>query len=240
MQYAQDKVKKMRGTKRSKSKSASKRAKLSSASSSFKAAVAKEVVKQKAKDMGYCDPTAATADTVHQPDQNGLVILMPTPSQGAAETQRVGKKMLWHSAQLRGSIYASGTTVFARGFWALIYDRDPTGSVPAFNSIFQVGATNGSALGSNAMLNPDTSSRYSVVARRDFDITQLGGENSIIPLEEWIDLKKKECVFKSAGGGIGDIQKGALYFVTASSIPTADVAKSFSIQFGRRTRFIDV
>jgi len=240
MQYAQDKVKKMRGTKRSKSKGATKRARVSTASSTFKAAVAKEVVKQKARDMGYKDPTAAVADTVHTPDQNGLVILMPIPAQGSAETERVGKKMLWHSLQLRGSIVSSATTVLARGFWAIIYDREPQGAVPAFNSIFQVGATNGSIYSSNAMLNPDTSARYSVVARRDFEITARGSDNSMIPLEEWIDLKKKECVFKSAGSGIGDIQKGALYFVTGSSIPTADVATSFSITFGRRVRFIDV
>jgi len=237
MQYAQDKVKKMRGTKRSKSQGASKRAKVSTASASFKAAVAKEVVKQKAKDMGYKDDVTATADTVYTVDGSGSVILLPTPAQGAAVTERVGKKMLWASVQLRGKAFGLTNTSACRGFIAVIYDRDPGGSLPAFNDIFQRGATDGSALASLSMLNPASSTRFSVVMRRDFIVTAGGSDNFGINIEEWVDLKKRECVFKGATGGYGDIQKGALLLVFGSDKNAA--TENFGLVVNRRTRFID-
>jgi len=238
MQYAQDKVKKMRGTKRSKSKGASKRAKVSTASATFKAAVAKEVVKQKSKDMGYKDDLTAVADTAYTVNASGTVVLLPTPSQGAAETERVGKKMLWHSCQLRGKAYGLSSTAACRGFIAIIYDREPTGSLPAFTDIFQRGVTNGSVYASLSMLNPASSTRFSVVMRRDFIVTAAGSDNYGINIEEWIDLKKRECVFKGATGGYGDIQKGALLLVFGSDENTENA--NFGLRVNRRTRFIDV
>jgi len=242
MQYAQDKVKKMRGTKRAKSKGASKRAKSSTATASFKAAVAKEVVKQKAKDMGYIDAPAGSttsdqADFVFDGAASGGLVVLPIPAQGAAETERVGKKMLWHACALRGHLASKSATVTCRGFWAIIYDKEPQGSAPSFNSIFLVAGTQGSSASTFAMLNPETSTRYSVVARRDFEVTAQGSDNASIPIEEWIDLKKRECVFKSAGGAIGDVQKGALYLVWGSNLSGT---AAYSFQVNRRMRFIDV
>jgi hypothetical protein len=198
----------------------------------FEMAVQAAVMKQKAKSAGYVDLALAGYNV----NTTGSIVLAATVAQGVSVNQRVGKKAVWKSMQLRGFVQADTTTAIADWCVVLVYDREPTGALPLITDIFV-------SITSASMLNDANSSRFQIVRRWDGtligNVTTPSTGREAQNFDEYVDLKKRPVQFAAAGtGAIGDITKGALYLVTMGNV-AAGTADGTAF-LGLRTRFIDV
>lgn len=184
------------------------------------------------KETGFVDLAAAT----YVCDTTGSITLLATIAQGASVNQRVGKKIMLKSIQIRGGISVNTTATTNDTSILIVYDRRPTGALPAITDVLV-------AADANAFNNDANSGRFKIVRRID---TVLTG-NSTTPttglesvnVTEYIPLKGLPCNFKAAGtGAIGDIEEGALYLITVGSRAAGTTAAAFSAGF--RTRFVDI
>lgn len=198
----------------------------------FEMAVQAAVMKQKARSASYVDLAQAN----YALTTTGSIVLVATMAQGVSVNQRVGKKAAYKSVQIRGEVQSGTAGTLAAGAAILVYDRKPTNALPAITDIL-VTANNG------AFLNDVNSDRFQIVRRWDWVLTgnsttpATGGE--YINFDEYVDLKKRAVEFNAAGtGAIGDIAKGALYFVTVGNIAAGATAGICTASF--RTRFFDV
>jgi len=182
-------------------------------------------------ETGYVDNAVITNPI----NSTGTVDLIFTCAQGTAVTQRVGKRIFTKSIQWRGVLSADTTTTTSAGTWIIVYDRRPTGALPALTDIIKSASP-------FAMNNDDNSGRFQIVHRRDFVVlgntaTPTTGqevltENGFIKFRRQID-------YKSAGtGAIGDIEMGALYLVTVGQTAAGTADAGITIIF--RTRFTEV
>lgn len=182
---------------------------------------------------GFVDRAHAT----YVCDSVGDVQLIATVAQGAGTSQRIGKKIAWKSVQARGHFRAGGTGTIATGTLAIVYDKQPTGTLPAVTDIFNSAAA--------ASFNNDTNSdRFRVMKRVDVVIVgdDLGPDHTAISgviIDFYLPLQKLLSQFKAVGtGAIGDIAMGALYIVTMGAQPAGTTA--CQCQVGFRTRYWDL
>lgn len=171
-------------------------------------------------------------------DTTGSVTLIATIPQGASVNQRVGKKILLKSLQIRGLCFNGTTAAINDVAFLIVYDKRPTGSLPAVSDIL-VSAS------ASAFNNDANSGRFEIIKREDFVL--LGNqaaaanytEQMAVSSDCYIDLRSRQSVFKAAGtGAIGDIEEGALYLVTVGNSAAGTGAATAQLAF--RTRFLDV
>lgn len=163
-------------------------------------------------------------------------------TQGAGNTQRVGKKIKYKYVQVRGEVVGGTQYTNARKIClVLIYDRRPTGTIPTIGEIFD------SSAGLVAVPNQPNldahSNRFKILLRRDyvFDGNRLAGDAQTEMVKDVNETVKLglPCVFGSAGtGAMGDIEQGAIYTVWANSQATAGAPDIFVGNV--RVRFWDV
>jgi len=166
----------------------------------------------------------------------GSIALIATIAQGASVNQRVGKKIVLKSLQVRGQSISGTTTTVADCALVIVYDRRPTGSLPAISDVLV-------SADSTAFNNDANSGRFQILKRVDFCHTgnsttpATGGE--IRDMAMWLSLKDLPVAYKAAGtGAIGDIEQGALYLITVGSNVAGTTAPQGTLAF--RTRFLDV
>lgn len=184
------------------------------------------------KETGFVDLAAANYNF----DTTGSIALIATVPQGASVNQRVGKKIMWKSIQMRGR-YANGTAALSNDCTLMwVYDRRPTGSLPAITDIL----VSASSLSFN---NDANSGRFKILKREDF--TLIG--NTGTPVLTEVTIRSADCFqkvplpaeFQAAGtGAIGDISLGAIYLVTVGNTAAGTGAAIANVGF--RTRFVDV
>jgi hypothetical protein len=174
-------------------------------------------------------------------DTTGSVTLIATVAQGASVNQRIGKKVILKSLQMRGNVQNGTTASINDCAFLIVYDRRPTGMLPAVTDIL----VSANAVSFNNDVN---SGRFKILKRSDFFL--VGPVTNVIATEQlteasglstdfFLDLKGLPVSFKAAGtGAIGDIEEGALYFVTVGSNVAGNTAATAISAF--RTRFIDV
>lgn len=190
------------------------------------------------KETGYVDVAAAD----YPLDLTGSVTLLNTVAQGAAVTQRVGKKIIMKGLQCRGISSNNSAATFNDVAYMIVYDKRPTGSLPAVTDILVTAS-------SKSMNNDNNSGRFRILKR--VDATMLGNisltgavANAItdcaaLSQDWWLDLKSAEVVYKAAAtGGIADIEQGALYLVTIGSNSAGTSAATLTTGF--RLRFLDI
>jgi len=214
----------------------------------FQAAVAKAVIQQKAKDSGFVDHDGASiaglTPAVEIPNEfnnAGSVTFIGGCTQGSSENQHPNKKFLLKSYQLRGQIYGQTGAVQNNCAILLVLDKEPSGSAVTIAQILQaVGSgTYANLPPAFRVLQPASSARFSVLARRNYEIKGAAGDPyGSVMVDEFFDLKKIEVTTKSAGSGYGDVQKNALYIVLLGEQPTGSGAASARL-IGRM-RFIDL
>jgi len=198
----------------------------------FEMAVKAAVMKEKSKDAGYVDLAVAT----YALNTTGSITLVATIAQGVSVNQRVGKKAVLKSLQMRGVVQADTTSTVPSGALILVYDRKPTNALPAITDVL-VSAS------SYAFLNDVNSDRFQIVRRWNYAFignitTPATGQEQFL-VDEFVDLKKRAIEFNAAGtGAIGDIAKGALYLISVGN--TAAGTADANAVVGFRTRFIDV
>lgn len=189
-------------------------------------------------EMGYLDVAEAT----YPLNTTGSVTLLNAVPQGAAVTQRVGKKIVMKGLQCRGAMNNDSTAILNDVAYLIVYDKRPTGALPTITDILV-------SISPNSMNNDANAGRFSIVKRVDevlignSSVTGAAAnaltESTIKGCDWWLDLKSKPVIYKAAGtGAIGDIEQGALYLVTVggSAAGTADASMTSSF----RLRFVDV
>lgn len=217
-------------------------------SKTFQAAVAKAVVQQKAKDSGFVDhdgsSTAGLTAAVEYANEfnlAGSVTFVGGCKQGASENEHPNKKFLLKSLQVRGEIYGQTGAVINNCALLLVLDTEPTGSAVTIANIFKAvpSGTYAGLPSSLRMLEPASSSRFRILARRNYTIQGAAGDPyGNVMVDEFFDLKKIEVTTKGATSGFGDVQKNALYLVQLGTQPTGSGAASARLV--GRMRFIDL
>lgn len=189
-----------------------------------------------AKETGFVD-TAVSSPM----DTTGLVTLLNTVAQGTSVNQRVGKKILMKGLQIRGFASNGSTATLNDVAFMIVYDKRPTGALPAVTDILVTA-------NANSLNNDANSGRFAIIKR--WDNFMLGNlsltgavanalvENTAIGTDCYVDLGKREVVYKAAAtGAIADIEQGALYLVTVGS--TAAGTAAAALNFNGRVRFFD-
>lgn len=192
------------------------------------------------KETGYVDLAAAN----YALDTTGSVTLIATIAQGASVNQRVGKKIILKSLQCRGYMQNNATALSNDVAYLIVYDKRPTGALPAVTDILVTASA-------NSFNNDANSGRFRILKRVDNlligNVSQTappvsdGNMSDLYAVgEDWfLDLKGLPSVFKAAGtGAIGDIEEGALYLVTVGQRAAGTTAAAANLAF--RTRFVDV
>lgn len=185
-----------------------------------------------AKETGYVDLASATRAC----DTTGTVTLVQTISQGAGTTQRVGKRVHLKSLNLRGLVQAGTAGVTALATILIVYDRRPTGVLPAITDILV-------SISSRSQNNDDNTGRFQIVRRWDYgvigNITTPSTGKEHYPIMEYVDMKNYPTTYKAlATGAIGDIDSGAVYLVTLGDQAAGTGAPNSAVAI--RTRFVDV
>lgn len=190
------------------------------------------VVRRIGGERNYVDVSATT----YACDTTGTVTLLNTVAQGASQSQRIGKKWLMKSIQMKGYFFAGSTGTY-RGVGALlVYDKRPTGSLPAITDILV-------SVNSESFLNDVNSGRFRIIRRWDEQIVGNTGTPTLTDMtiknaDTYVKLNLP-VVNKAAGtGAIGDIEQGALYLVTCGNNSAGTGAAS--LYAGFRIRFIDM
>ena len=112
--------------------------------------------------------------------------------------------------QIRGTVQANATTVSNNSAWLIVYDRRPTGSLPAITDVL-------SSATAISFTGDASSGRFQILKRWNDTILGNVGDRSAdgqvkrrrrrVPLAALLP-----CAYKAAGtGAIGDIRQGALY-----------------------------
>ena len=163
------------------------------------------LVRRLGQEVNFVD----TASAEYAMNTTGSIALLATIAQGAAQTQRIGRKIQLKSIQVRGMVTADNTTIATKGTWFIVYDKRPDGALPAITDIL-VSAS------SRSMTNSVNVGRFQIICRKDYSIvgndTTAGQQTdkSHYSVEKFIKINKR-VVFKAAGtGAIGDIEQGAL------------------------------
>lgn len=193
-----------------------------------------------AKEKGYVDLATAS----YELSTTGSITLLNTVAQGAAVTQRVGKKIIMKGLQCRGIIVNRSTALLNDVAYMIVYDKRPTGALPLITDILN-------AIDPKAMNNDANAGRFRILKRCD-DVLIGNTSQAAPPVSDgnmteatqknadfWLDLKSAPVTYKAAGtGAIGDIEEGALYLVTVGGNVTGTTAANLSCGF--RLRFLDV
>lgn len=191
---------------------------------------------------GYCAGTGYVdlpEDLYVMADTTTIDLITIVP-QGAATSERVGKRIALKSLQMRGQIHASSTSgvKWNVGAYMIVYDRRPTGNLPSVTDILSGAAS------PNSFNNDDNTSRFRILKRVDVTIAgNLLNDNNADMLQDasfYLPLKGLPVVFKNAGtGAIGDIEVGALYLVTTGE-PAGGTNGNPYLSAAFRTRYTDV
>lgn len=190
------------------------------------------LVRRLGQEVNFVD----TAITNHTMDTTGSISLLATIPQGPSQNQRIGKKIMLKSIQVRGNVSAVSTTLATKGTWIIVYDKRPTGVLPGITDILN-------SISSNSLTNSTNSGRFTIIKRQDYSVVGnnntagQGTDKTYYSIEKFIKIPKR-VVFKAAGtGAIGDIEQGALYFITVGANAGGNVAVA-TVTF--RTRFYDM
>jgi len=186
------------------------------------------------KELGYVDVAVAN----YVLNTSGQCVHLNVVPQGTTVNTRVGKKIRMKGIQCRGFMKNDTTAILNDVAFMIVYDRRPTGSLPAITDIL-VSAS------STAFNNDANSGRFQILKREDYTLTgnPLNAttitERTVVEGSFFLGLKDMPTVFKAAGtGAIGDIEQGALYLLTVGNVAAGTAAATATLAF--RVRFMDV
>lgn len=184
------------------------------------------------RDPGYVDLGIANYNI----DTVGTITLLNIVPQGPATSQRIGKKIMLKSLQAHGYMYNNTQADTNIVSYLVVYDRRPCGNLPAVTDVLKTA----NALSFN---NDNNSGRFRILKRVNRVLIGRGPSDhtSLSSHEEsfFISLKGLGMVFNSVGTGeIGDIDEGAIYFITVGGMASGTTAASATMAF--RTRYLDI
>lgn len=188
--------------------------------------------------------------------QSNVVVLNPV-AEGSDYNQRVGREITHSYLEVNLGIFClpptGGNNALGDfGFWAIVLDRQPTGSLPAFNVIFDDSL--GIGQGSDFRITTTNQDRFKIISRNEWSIGSNGQFNGPNPssgmsgaspyhVKEFIDLSKlggrdQTVNYNGTAGGIATIDSGAIYFVSAATLSSANATAQLIGQ--AKYRYTDV
>lgn len=167
-------------------------------------------------------------------DTSGQVELLTEIPLGVDQFERIGKKILLDSIEIRGTaINLTAAKLNLIGV-ALVVDKMPRDTIPAVSEIF-AGGTGSSIL---QLENTDSERRFEVVWR--WDAVLIGNDSvatnqtstTMQHIHDVVDMRGRRTVFKlGPNGAIQDHSYGAVYAVTMGSTPAGTGAAKFTGNF---------
>jgi len=171
---------------------------------------------------------------VNTTNDNSDFICVNMVQEGPGNHNRVGRMIFMKSLRLKGLIRATvqpntETPKICRYPYlrvVVIYDRQPTGTFPTWDTVFGCTLNTGAEECDNIATPPryDNMQRFSLLADDSVefqDVQPLGDGAAIaeIPYDKFIPLKNLETSFKSTTNpaALGDISSGALYVAVRAS-----------------------
>lgn len=189
-------------------------------------------------------------------------------TQGTGFYERLGRKISMKSLQIFGQLRVAAPlginpqVVNIR--MAVVYDRQPNGAIPSFNTIFSAVTTAGEIGAATVMapVNLTQTSRFRILRDKTWSLQPQRGlnvvdDNGIIPeadyagyqgrqVREYIKLPSLETVYNSSASPptIDQIATGALYIVFRATPVTSSLAETpIEAHFDNanvRLRYVDV
>lgn len=183
-------------------------------------------------EAGHQDVSVAT----RRFNTTGVIVHINAISQGASQAQRVGKRAALKSLQIRGTCQNGTAAVNNYGALLIVYDKRPTGALPAVTDVLETAS-------SYSFMEDSNASRFRVLRRLEYDFQGQGGATNSDDfhhiVNEFINLKMLPVIFKDTGTGtIADVSEGALYAVWVGNNATGADLDAFS-NLGFRLRFVD-
>lgn len=180
---------------------------------------------QKFIDSGLISATANTT---------GQLTLLNGCAPGSTASTRVGTKSVMTSVQIHGQAYTDTTAVTVNVACYLFWDKNPNGVVPGVTDYLVT---------ANPTSYPNLNNRERFTTLWKWKTTLIGAAATptsagSITLPDYYKKLNLNTIYNAGTAGtIGDINQGALYFLTLSDV-TAGTADSF-VQFSARVRFLD-
>lgn len=173
------------------------------------------------KETNYIDLASAS----YNGDTTGSITLLNTVPSGSSQSERIGKKICLKGISFRGFLNNGSSATFNTPAWLIVYDRRPTGALPAITDILNT-------VNSNSFNNFANAGRFQILARRDYTLTGIpstaNGDSSAVSVKEYVNLKRRPTTYKLLGtGAIADISEGALYAITVGHVAAGTNACTF-------------
>jgi len=167
-----------------------------------------------------------------QMDTTAGIQLINGTQQGIGRSQRIGGRIQMRSIECKGVFYTGVGTTIAFGRWAIVYDKQPNGALPAFTDIYET-------VGDTTTLREITNKpRFWVL--HDSDSLCFAGSSATYQTDtacqaqNWYKRVNLPVQYNiSNSGTITDITSGALYLVywgnqlAGSSAPGFDMNVRF-------------
>jgi len=183
------------------------------------------------------DTTIALSPVLATMGSNGSIFVPNLVAPGSGSYNRVGRKIMSRSLRIKASLEYLCTQVAATGDISgaycrmiVLWDKQPQGVLPAFNTVFAVTGQDGTE--TETLLAPlkyDQMDRYKVLLDKvyNFNIPAGGpanGDNNTVvqTVDEYLRLNNLETVFsaQNSPAGIADIASGGLYIIFRASVNT--------------------
>lgn len=173
-----------------------------------------------------------------------LVSLINGVAEGADSNNRIGRKITHAYLDCKIIIknFAAGSICDA-GFWAIVLDRQPNGSLPAFSDIYDLATTSVAGLApKNTLLYQD---RFQVLATDTWSINAAAGGTGPYFCHRYVDLSKltgrdRTAQFNGIAATIGDLNSGSIYFVCADANTSTTSVTGSSVDGVFKYRFYDM
>lgn len=185
------------------------------------------------KDFKYVD----TAITVSGCDTTGALTLLNGLSQGSDISNRIGRKYMNKSIELRGYFttqVAAGATAPQAIRVALICDNQPTGVAPTLVQIFDT-------ISGTTFKRLDFRNRFTIIKDKLWTPcgvyeTASSTDSSSSPTVHWYKKINLKTVNMGTGATISAINSGALYLVT---LGTSAAGAGYDFNFQARVKIDD-
>lgn len=173
-------------------------------------------------------------------DNVGQTQLIAVVPQGAGQTQRVGRKIMWRSIQYRIQVISDVATVNNVARWMIVYDRQPNKVLAQVTDILESASP-------YAFLKDENRDRFLVLKDKT---VQLIGSSTVLGQQTdktayfqkgYLKLTRKQLqsIFSTLGtGAFGDITTGSLILLSIGT--NAPGTTDGSSIFAARTRFDDM
>lgn len=164
-------------------------------------------------------------------NNTGTITLMNGVAQGDDYTNRDGRKVIFKSIQLRIIAFGTpGTAVDQSIRYLIVYDKQPTGALPAVTDILDTAAV---------VSNTNLSNRDRFIILKDKVISCQLNTTAAAPQyhnEKYMKINL-ETVFSGTSAAITSISSGAIYLVQVGTVAAG--ATTYSNTGRLRLRFVD-